>query len=223
MQTEIIPVDPRRPDLRAIAHVAELLERGAVIAFPTETVYGLGCLAERWDASARIFVLKNRRPDKPLAFYLPTVRDLLRRPVRISPEGRRLIDRFLPGPLTVVFEAKVDPKMARDFKVAFRISSNEVVTRLLEVVGKPLVGTSANLSGSPSPTTAGEVLEAFRGRIEVVLDAGPTELGTDSTVIDCSASPPVIVREGAISAAEIASALGVPVDNVLKRPGSPSS
>ena len=217
MQTEIIALDPARPDPAALARVARRLEAGAVVAFPTETVYGLGCLPEHEESVTRIYAIKDRPADRPLALYLADPRDLLVWPARISPEAGRLIERFLPGPLTVLLEDKTGAT------AGFRVSSNRVLTQLIKAVGHPLVGTSANLSGGSSPTTAGEVLEAFRGRIEVVLDAGPTELGTDSTVIDCAASPPVIVREGAIAAAEIASALGVPVDSVLKRPGPPSS
>jgi len=217
VQTEIIALDPARPDPASLARVARRLETGALVAFPTETVYGLGCLPEHEQSVARIYALKERPADRPLAFYLAGTRDLLARPTRPSPEAACLIERFLPGPLTVLLEDKTGAT------AGFRISPNRVLTALIAAVGRPLVGTSANLSGAPSPTTAGQVLDAFRGRIEVVLDAGPTELGTDSTVIDCTTSPPVIVREGAIAAAEIAAALGVPVASVLKRPGPASS
>lgn len=213
METEIIPADPDRPDPSTIAHAAELLERGAVVAFPTETVYGLGCLPEHGEAVARIYTIKDRPPDRPLALYLASPSEIARHAGRIPAEAYRLIERFLPGPLTVILEGQ------HGSKTGFRVSPHRVLTALIEAVGRPLVGTSANLSGSPSPTTAAEVVAAFSGRIEAVLDAGKTELGTDSTVIDCTSSPPVIVRKGVITAAEIASVLGVPIERVRQRSG----
>jgi L-threonylcarbamoyladenylate synthase len=206
VRTEVLLVEPARPDPAAIARAAELLARGAVVAFPTETVYGLGCLPEHAEAVARIYALKGRPAERRLALYVAAPDDIARHAARISDEARRLIERFLAGET-----------------VGFRVSPHRVVTALIETVGRPLVGTSANLSGAASPTRAAEVLDAFRGRIEAVLDAGPTELGTDSTVIDAAASPPVILREGAVAAAEIAEALGMPLERVRRRSGPFSS
>ncbi len=216
METEIIPVEPAKPDPAALARAAERLKQGAIVAFPTETVYGLGCLPEHAEAVARIYAIKNRPPDRPLALYLAEPRDILSHTTRVSPEARRLIKRYLPGPLTIILEGESGSK------TGFRVSPNRVVAELLKAVGRPLVGTSANTSGSPSPTTAGAVLRTFQGRIEVILDAGKTELGTDSTVIDCAGSSPTLIREGAIPAAEIAAVLGVSLQTVRELP-APSS
>ena len=212
MQTEIIAVDPAKPDAAAVARAAERLRAGAIVAFPTETVYGLGCLAEHDESVARIYALKNRPPDRPLGVYLAEPGEIVRRVGRVSAEARRLIERYLPGPLTIVLEE------ASGSKTGFRVSPNRVLVELIKAVGRPLVGTSANPSGAPSPTRPADVLEAFQGKIDIVLDAGPTELGTDSTVIDCTTSPPAIIREGAIPAAEIASVLGITLDTDRKPP-----
>jgi L-threonylcarbamoyladenylate synthase len=217
VETEVFLVEPARPDPAAIARAAKLVERGGVVAFPTETVYGLGCLPEHEDAVARIYALKGRPAERRLALYVADPDEIAHHAARISDEARRLIERFLPGPLTIVLDG------AAGQKTGFRVSPHRVLTALIEAVGRPLVGTSANPSGGPSPKTAAEVLDAFRGRIEAVLDAGPTELGTDSTVVDATASPPVILREGAIAAAEVAAVLGVPVESVRRRSGPLSS
>jgi L-threonylcarbamoyladenylate synthase len=203
VQTDIIPVDPATPDPAALARAAQYLNAGAVVAFPTETVYGLGCLPEHEESVARIYAIKNRPRDWPLAVYLADAGELVRRAGSVSAEARRLIAHYLPGPLTIVLEE------ASGSKTGFRVSPDPVLTGLLRAVGRPLVGTSANPSGAPSPTKPDEVLEAFDGRIELILDAGTTRLGTDSTVIDCTVSPPSLIREGAIPATEIASVLGV--------------
>lgn len=213
METEILAVNPARPDPAVLTRTAERLKAGAVIAFPTETVYGLGCLPEHAESVARIYAIKNRRLDQPLAFYLAEPAELFRYGTEVSDEARRLIERYLPGPLTIIL------KDAAGDKVGFRVSPNRILVELLGALGRPLVGTSANLSGRPSPTTAAEVLRDFQGRIEIVLDAGKTTLGTDSTVVDGTTSPPTLLRVGAISAAEI----GAVLEGVRKPPRSASS
>lgn len=212
METEIIAVNPVRPDPAVLVRTAERLKAGAVVAFPSETVYGLGCLPEHAESVARIYAIKNRRLDQPLAFYLAEPAELFRYGTDVSDEARRLIERYLPGPLTVIL------KDAAGAKVGFRVSSSRILTELLGALGRPLVGTSANLSGHTSPTTAAEVLRDFQGRIEIVLDAGKTPLGTDSTVVDCTTSPPTLRRVGAIPADEISAVL-----EGIRKPPRPAS
>ncbi len=216
MNTEVISVDPARPDPGALAHAAGLLHDGAVAAFPTETVYGLGCLSGHSEPAARIYALKGRVSTKPLAVYLAEPDDIFQHAALVPSGARRLIEQFLPGPLTIILRDEAGTK------TGFRVSPSPVLRGLIEAVGKPLVGTSANVSGAPSPTTAAGVLHAFEGRIELVLDAGQTELGVDSTVIDCTGPLPAILREGALSAAGIAEVLGLPVEHVWNRPTPPA-
>jgi len=216
VETEIIAVDPARPDPTALARAAERLAAGAIVAFPTETVYGLGCLPEHAESVARIYAIKNRRLDQPLAFYLVEPGEISRAVAAMSSEARQLIEHFLPGPLTIIL------KDMSGSKVGFRVSSNQVLIELVTALGRPLVGTSANLSGHRSPTTPAEVLRDLEGRIDTLLDAGKTALGIDSTVVDCTSSPPTLVREGAIPADEISRVLGVTVARFAKPPGSSS-
>ena len=207
METELLKVDAEKPDPVALARATEILKGSGVIAFPTETVYGLGCLAEHAEAVARIYEIKQRAPDRPLAIYLADSPEIFNHAERISIEGHRLIERYMPGPITLVLEGRTSGK------TGFRVPAHRVATELVQMVGRPLVGTSANLSGRPSPTSAAEVLAAFEGRIDAVLDAGPAPLGVESTVIDCTTSPPTLLREGAIAAEDIRALLGGPLVN----------
>jgi L-threonylcarbamoyladenylate synthase len=203
VRTEVIRVDAGAPDPAAIERAAELVERGGIVAFPTETVYGIGCLAAFEQSVARIYALKGRPPDRPLPVCLAEPGDIFRHAASVSDEARRLIARYLPGPLTVVLADRAGAT------TGFRVSPHPVLRALLKRLGAPLVGTSANPSGAPSPTTPDEVLAAFEGRIEAVLDAGTARLGIDSSVIDCTTSPPTLLREGALSARELGAVLGV--------------
>lgn len=213
MKTKVIRVDARAPDLAAVERAAGLVERGGIVAFPTETVYGIGCLPALEQSVARIYALKGRPADRPLPVCLAGPGEIVRHALDVSDEARRLIERFLPGPLTLVLAGRAGTT------TGYRVSPHPVLRALLERLGAPIVGTSANPSGAPSPTTAAEVLDAFDGRIEVVLDAGPAELGVDSTVVDCTTSPPTLLRAGALDARELEAALGVE----LRRPPAPSS
>jgi len=201
VKTLVLRVDPAKPPAELLAQAAALVERGGIVAFPTETVYGIGCLPEFPATVERIYALKGRGFDKPLAVYLAEPGAIAEHVARVPDAAHRLIDRYLPGPLTVILEGPSGDK------IGFRVSPDPTLTGLLHVLGKPLVGTSANLSGRSSSRDAQEVLGAFDGRIEVVLDAGRTLVGTDSTVVDCTTSPPTLVREGAVAADEIAALL----------------
>jgi L-threonylcarbamoyladenylate synthase len=220
VKTLVLRVDPAKPPAERLAQAAALVERGGIVAFPTETVYGIGCLPGFAESVERIYALKGRGFDKPLGVYLAEPGAIAQHVGRLPDAARRLIERYLPGPLTIVLDGPSGDK------VGFRVSPDPTLIGLLRTLGDPLaptsgllVGTSANLSGRPSPRDALEVLEAFDGRIEVVLDAGRTPIGTDSTVLDCTTSPPTLLREGAIAADEIAALLGAPLrSGPLRRP-----
>ncbi|MBN1918468.1 MAG: threonylcarbamoyl-AMP synthase [Verrucomicrobia bacterium] len=212
MNTLDLRVDPARPPAELLAQAAALVKRGGIVAFPTETVYGIGCLPEFAGSVERIYALKGRGFNKPLAVYLAEPAAIAAHTANVPEAARRLIDRYLPGPITMILNGPSGDR------IGFRVSPDPTLSGLLRALGDPLVatsglivGTSANLSGRPSPRDASEVLEAFNGRIEVVLDAGRTPLGTDSTVLDCTTSPPTLLREGAIPASEIAALLGTPL------------
>ncbi len=205
VETKVLKTDPTHPELDALARAERILEAGGVIAFPTETVYGLGCLAEQTEAVTRIYEIKQRPRERPLAIYLADSADVFDHAAHVSIDGRRLIERYMPGPITLIFSDRTSGK------TGFRVSTHPVLTELLRMAGRSLVGTSANISGRPSPTSAAEVLAAFEGRIDAVLDAGPAPLGVESTVIDCTTSPPTLLREGAIAAEDVRALLGGPL------------
>ncbi len=216
METKVLKIDPVQPDPDVIARAGKILDAGGVIAFPTETVYGLGCLAEHTEAVARIYEIKQRPRERALAIYLADSPDVFDHVEHVSIEGHRLIERYMPGPITLIFSDRTSGK------TGFRVPTHPVLTELITTAGRPLVGTSANISGRPSPTSAAEVLAAFEGRIDAVLDAGPTPLGVDSTVIDCTTSPPTLLREGAIAADEVRALLGGPLADGRDPTASPT-
>ena len=198
----------------AVLEGAEILRGGGLVAFPTETVYGLGADATSGSAVERIFEVKGRPADNPVIVHLAELADV-ERVGRLGGRGeRRLLRRFWPGPLTVVIPAREPVRSAacRGLPtVAVRLPAHPVAAALIRAAGCPVAAPSANLSGRPSPTTAAHVLEDLGGRIPLILDGGPCDVGIESTVLDLSGGEPVILRPGAVGASEIAAELGVAV------------
>lgn len=190
----------RFADEEAIGEAAALMRRGEVVAFPTETVYGLGADALSEEAIGKIFAVKGRPADNPLIVHLPGPDDIVRVSADPLPEaGRRLAERFWPGPLTLVVRARDEvPASVRGGlgTVAVRVPNHPVALRLISRLERPVAAPSANLSGRPSPTDADAVLADLSGRIPLVLDGGPTEVGVESTVVDITRDPPVLLRPG---------------------------
>jgi L-threonylcarbamoyladenylate synthase len=205
-------IDPQRPDPGAIARAAELLRRGSLVAYPTETFYGLGCDPRQAAAVDRIFEAKGR----PERMALPLIagdaaavglcaRDL-------PPSCRRLMQAFWPGPLTLVLAAALDlpPRLlGGGHTVGVRVSPHPVAAALALALGGPIVATSANRSGGPPPSTAEEVRDMLGDDVALVLDGGPTTGGSASTVIDLTVDPPRLVRSGAVPRAAIEKVLGL--------------
>jgi len=215
METKIIRVNPENPETKAIAEAVEVLRQGGLVAFPTETVYGVGANALNEDAVGRIFKAKGRSREKPLAICIPRLESVHLLVGEVSPLVQNLIHQFWPGPLTLVFPYfKLSPETEGFFisdlvraghnTIAIRFPANQVALTLLKGLEFPLALTSANLSGHRSPATAEQVREELGGRINLILDGGPTKLVLESTVLDLTTSPPRILREGAISAATLA-------------------
>ncbi len=205
-----------------------MLARGGLVAIPTETVYGLAAVAIDPDAVRRIFEAKGRPPRNPLIVHVADI-DAARALARSWPQSaERLARRFWPGPLTVVVakrEIVPDVVTAGGDTVAIRCPAHPVARRLLERLGRPLAAPSANVSLSVSPTTARHVAESLGERVELILDAGPCDRGIESTVVDCTTSPPRILRPGPIGRAEVEAAIGEAVvdggatDAILRSPG----
>ena len=202
----IVRVDPERPDLAIVARAGELLRNGGLVAFPTETVYGLG--ANAWDDAAvrRVFTAKGRSPDDPLIVHLATIDQLDAVALSVPGPARALAERFWPGPLTLVVPKRPtvpDSATAGLATVGVRVPSHPVALALLRAAGVPAVAPSANLFTRTSPTLASHVADDLGDRVDLILDAGPTQMGIESTVVDVSTSPPRLLRPGATTAEQI--------------------
>jgi L-threonylcarbamoyladenylate synthase len=194
-----------------ILHAAGILRRGGLVAFPTETVYGLGADALNGEAVARIFAAKGRPLDNPLIVHIEHTLQIERLAVNIPAEAYILAERFWPGPLTLVLEsAQVVPSETTGGldTVALRLPQHPVALELLRAAGVPVAAPSANLSGRPSPTTARHVLDDLSGRIDAVLDGGPCTVGVESTVLDIRGGEPLLLRPGGVTMEEISAVLG---------------
>ncbi|OFW00430.1 MAG: threonylcarbamoyl-AMP synthase [Acidobacteria bacterium RIFCSPLOWO2_02_FULL_68_18] len=202
MVTEILIVDPVEPDRTAIARAAACLRRGGLVAFPTETVYGLGAHALDRTAVARLFEVKGRPPNDPLIVHVAALEEAAALVTRVPDAARDLAARFWPGPLTLVFpraEAVPTDVTAGLDTVAIRVPAHPVAHALLVAARLPIAAPSANLFSRPSPTRAIHVVDDLGGRIDMVLDAGPTSVGVESTVLDLTQDPPVVLRPGAVT------------------------
>ena len=200
--TEVLSIDPRHPDPAAIARAAAVLRAGGLVAFPTETVYGLGAHALDTDAVRRIFSAKQRPAEDPLIVHVHDVSRVARLAAVVPPVVDLLASRFWPGPLTMVLRrgAAVPLEVTAGLDtVAVRIPAHPVARQLIAAADIPVAAPSANLFSRPSPTRAAHVLEDLDGRIEILIDGGPTTVGLESTVIDLTASTPTILRPGAIT------------------------
>jgi len=196
----------------AIAEAVGLLQEGQVIAFPTDTVYGVGAHALQEEAVARLYVVKDRPRERAIPVLLAQPADLTLVAREVSEAAWRLGERFWPGGLTIVVSCRPAlPQVLTAGKdsVAVRVPDHPITRQIIAALGAPLAATSANISGQPPPVTAGEVLAQLGGRIPLILDGGPCPGGIPSTVLDLTVDPPRMLRPGPVSAAEIAAVLGV--------------
>lgn len=185
---------------------ARYVRRGGIVAFPTETVYGLGANAFDAEAIGKIFVAKQRPDDNPLIAHVATLEQIGDLAAEITENAAVFIERFFPGPLTIVIKkspAVPDIATAGLDSIGVRMPGSELAHRFIEACGTPVVAPSANLSGRPSPTTFEAVFEDLDGRIDCILKGEPTQIGLESTVVDCTEADPVLLRAGAVSLAEL--------------------
>ncbi|MBQ5950890.1 MAG: threonylcarbamoyl-AMP synthase [Lachnospiraceae bacterium] len=202
MDTEIVKLMRDAGDAPAIARAGEVLRRGGLVAFPTETVYGLGGNALDPEASRRIYAAKGRPSDNPLIVHIAEKEEICGVAREVPEAALRLMDAFWPGPMTLVLPKKdVIPRETTGGldTVAVRLPSDEAARALIRAAGVPVAAPSANASGRPSPTRAEHVIEDLSGRIEMILDGGEVGIGIESTIIDLTGEEPEILRPGRIT------------------------
>jgi len=191
--TVLIKFDARDPDLSKIRDVARSSREGKIVVFPTETVYGFGAPMSVTNLAQTLRLLKGRSEDKPFTYHIAEWSMLDQLEIQRTPAFRYLARSYWPGPLTLI---ALDQ---RGKKVGLRFPRHRIATALISAVGEPFLATSANVSGSPSPRSAAEVMSQFDGQVDYLLDAGPTEIGIDSTVVDITQGVPEMLRSGASS------------------------
>ena len=211
LRTEYARVDPEAPDAAVIARAGEILRRGGLVAFPTETVYGLGGDALSPDASRKIYAAKGRPSDNPLIVHIADMEALPPIAAEVPEAAKRLAAAYWPGPLTMVF--KKTPIVPAETSgglptVAVRMPSHPVAAALIRAAGGYIAAPSANASGRPSPTRAEHVREDMDGRIDMILDGGPVEIGLESTIVDFTEPVPMILRPGYINLQMLREVLG---------------
>jgi len=202
METKVIRVDPRKPEPPLIEEAARVIKAGGLVAFPTETVYGLGADGLNPNAVKRIFEVKGRPLDNPLIFHVSSPGEALALAEEVPEEAQWLMDRFWPGPLTLVLRKKShvpDVATAGLATVAVRMPDCPIALALIEASHTPIVAPSANLSGKPSPTKPQHVIADLQGKVEVIIDGGDTPIGVESTVVDLTRRPFTILRPGGLS------------------------
>lgn len=197
METVVLKINSRNPQLFRIKKAAGILRNGGLVAFPTETVYGLGANLLDEKAIDRVYRIKKRAGNKPLTVHVADIKTVEKITGRIPTRAKRLMDKFWPGPLTLVLKDK------HGGKTGFRMPDNRIAFLLLKEANAPVVAPSANISGNCPPTTAKEVLRDLDGKIDVVIDGGRTKVGVESTVVDITEREPKILREGAIRGSKI--------------------
>jgi len=207
---KIRPIDPQHPHADLIDAAVRLLENGGVIAFPTGSLYGLGADALNTDAVERVFTIKRRPLDKPLLILVPDRAVVFDLAAEVPPAAERLMDRFWPGQVTIVFKAFPElPSnlIAGTGRIGIRLPGHPVARALVSAFGRPITGTSANLSGQGGCHHIDELDAMLIEQLDLVLDAGLLKEGIGSTVVDITGAEPIVIREGVVSKQAILAAV----------------
>lgn len=233
METKWLKVDNIVDNLMNHPHIvqaAKLLTENEIVAFPTETVYGLGANAKSDEAVQKIYQAKGRPSDNPLIIHVANIKQVEEMVEEIPKSAQILMDRFWPGPLTILFPQKkgvLSPAVTANLPtVAIRMPNHPIALALIEAAQLPIAAPSANRSGKPSPTKASHVYDDLQGKIAAIIDGGETGVGVESTVIDCTENIPVILRPGGMTKEQIEAVIGeVHIDAALhsenEKPKSP--
>lgn len=224
MDTKIIQINKENFTDEELLEAAEILRNGGLVAIPTETVYGLGANALDESASRKIYEAKGRPSDNPLIVHISCMDELPALVKEIPEAGRKLAEKYWPGPLTMIFPKKeIVPSGTTGGldTVAIRMPSDPVANRLIKLAGVPIAAPSANTSGRPSPTKGEHVAEDMNGKIEMIIDSGEVGIGVESTIVDVSGDVPMLLRPGAITMEMLCETLGeVEIDPAIFGPMS---
>lgn len=219
MKTLIEKIDRHQMDEQVLARAGEILKSGGLVAFPTETVYGLGANALDENAAMKTYAAKGRPSDNPLIVHITDVEDLPIVARNISDKAKQIMERFWPGPLTLIFEKQYIVPFGTTgglHTVAVRMPTDEIARAVIRAGGGYISAPSANTSGRPSPTSAQHVADDFDGRIDMIIDGGNVDIGLESTIVDMTVDPPMILRPGAITREMLEEVVGeVSVDAAL--------
>jgi len=206
LETRIVNIDKNNIDEAQMKQLGGIIASGGLVAFPTETVYGLGADAFNDEAVKSIYTAKGRPSDNPLIVHFARVEDIYRAVREVPKKAKELFEKFTPGPLTVILKKSdnVSKTVTAGLDtVAVRIPSDNIARALISAAGVPIAAPSANLSGKPSPTTPRHVIEDMSGRIDAIIEGDDCDVGVESTIIDMSCEPPVILRPGGITLEQI--------------------
>ena len=204
MPGNIVHIDESRPE-EAFSRCKEALSAGGVIVYPTDTFYGLGADPGNSTAVKKLFAIKSRQSDQPILLLIADASDVSDWAAEVTPQARALMQKFWPGPLTLIFKARADvlPDLtAGSGTIGLRVPGNAMTRNLLKYLGHALTGTSANISGKPSPRTAEEA-SGISGLVDLVLDGGESPAAKPSTIVDVRTGKPQVIREGAVSSRSI--------------------
>ena len=224
METKILKIDAEKEEFtpleeQALQEAGEIIKSGGLVAFPTETVYGLGGDGLNKESSRKIYAAKGRPSDNPLIIHIANMEALDYIVEEVTQEAQKIARAFWPGPLTMILRKSenVPEETTGGLQtVAVRMPSNKVACKLIEYGGGYIAAPSANLSGRPSPTVAKYVVEDMNGRIDMIIDGGEVGIGLESTIIDLTVTPPQILRPGYITQAMLNEVLGnVDVDKTI--------
>lgn len=206
MKTEVL----RANHPIAFKHAVDVLKNGGLVAFPTDTIYGLATMLTDAESVERLYIAKGRSNERAIAILVSKITDLNQFIGDVSVQTNLLIQRFWPGPLTLILQSRtyLPENLAPAGQVGVRMPNHPVALRLLQEIG-PLAVTSANLTGHPFASTAQQVLDQLQGRIHLVLDGGSTSGGIPSTIVDLTTAQTVVLREGPISRQEVLAALNI--------------
>ncbi len=219
MRTIVAQIDKNQIDETVMAKAGEILRAGGLVAFPTETVYGLGANALDENAAMKTYAAKGRPCDNPLIVHIADLADLPIVAKNISEQAKQLVERFWPGPLTLIFEKQYIVPFGTTgglSTVAVRMPTDEIALSVIRAGGGYISAPSANTSGRPSPTSAEHVWDDLDGKIDMIIDGGSVDIGVESTIVDMTVTPPMILRPGAITKEMLEEVIGeVEVDRAL--------